>query len=195
MVLSNYQPRRNSRDSFQQVTDLAVNLADSKSFTSPINHLGTYGTPTRKLNSAQKNSTVTEIPTRSEIKPPIRMQYEQNPNYYKQQYKESHELVIPEKDLVELHDKILQRDEILIQKDGQLDQCRAHITELQEEIGKQEAKLAAVELYASEVQRKNDLIGREMNEKNTRINELETADWIRKAQELQVIESLNYEPS
>jgi hypothetical protein len=102
------------------------------------------------------------------------------------QYLEKSEKLIHHNELLELNEKILEKEELLIKKENELKLYKSEAESLREEAEKFKSKLRALELYASELQRKNDLLARELNERNATIREMENTDWTRKAQILSV---------
>lgn len=85
-------------------------------------------------------------------------------------------------ELLELNERVLQRDEVIFQRDNQIGLYKNEIESLKDECGKLKSKLHAVELYASELQRKNDLLSHEISERNGIIQEIQSVDMGMKAQ-------------
>ena len=85
-------------------------------------------------------------------------------------------------ELLELNEKVLQKEEAIFQRDNQISLYKNEVESLKDECGKLKSKLHAVELYASELQRKNDLLTHEISERNAIIQELQSVDIGMKAQ-------------
>ena len=84
-------------------------------------------------------------------------------------------------EILELNEKILDREETIIKREGELKLYKNEVESLREESDKMKSKLKALELYASELQRKNDLLVRDIGEKNQYLQEMENTDWTKKA--------------
>jgi len=79
-------------------------------------------------------------------------------------------------EILELNEKVLEKEEIVIKREGEINLYKNEVESLRDECGRAKSKLHAVELYASELQRKNDLLTQEIGERNTIIQELQSAD-------------------
>ena len=84
-------------------------------------------------------------------------------------------------DNLEIHGKLLEREEALLKRESELRLAQNEIESLREDNEKLRSKLKAVELYASEIQRKNDMTQRELAEKNSVINDLQNTDFAQKS--------------
>jgi predicted nucleic acid-binding Zn-ribbon protein len=69
-----------------------------------------------------------------------------------------------------------------MKKDNEIKLYKGEIDAIREDADRQRSKLKAIELYATELQRKNDLLSRDLVEKNNQIREMESTDWTKKAQ-------------
>lgn len=90
--------------------------------------------------------------------------------------------LIHHNEILELNEKVLEKEEAVIKRENEINLYKNEIESLRDECGKIRSKLHAVELYASELQRRNDLITQEIAEKNAIIQELQSADLGLKAQ-------------
>ena len=79
-------------------------------------------------------------------------------------------------EILELNEKVLEKEEIVMKREGEINLYKNEVESLRDECGRVKSKLHAVELYASELQRKNDLLTQEIGERNTIIQELQSAD-------------------
>ena len=79
-------------------------------------------------------------------------------------------------ELLNLNERFLEKEETVMKKENEINLYRNEIESLKDECGRFKSKLHAVELYASELQRKNDLLTQEITEKNTIIQELQSSD-------------------
>lgn len=79
-------------------------------------------------------------------------------------------------ELLELNERVLEKEEMVIKREGEINLYKNELESLRDECGRVKSKLHAVELYASELQRKNDLLTQEIGERNTIIQELQSAD-------------------
>ena len=85
-------------------------------------------------------------------------------------------------ELLELNERVLEKEEVVLKRENEINLYKNEIDSLRDECGKFKSKLHAVELYASELQRKNDLLTQEIAEKNTMIQEIQSTDLNLKAQ-------------
>ena len=79
-------------------------------------------------------------------------------------------------EILELNEKVLLKEEAVFKKENEINLYKSEIDSLRDECGKLRSKLHAVELYASELQRKNDLLTHEISERNAIIQELQSSD-------------------
>src|SRR5690349_17119660 len=84
-------------------------------------------------------------------------------------------------ELLKLNEKVLDQEEKIFKRDNEMNVYKGEIEALKDECGKLKSKLHAVELYASELQRKNDLLTYEISERNNIIQELQASDLGQKA--------------
>jgi hypothetical protein len=85
-------------------------------------------------------------------------------------------------ELLELNERVLEREELIMKKENELKLYKGEVDAIRDDADRQRSKLKAIELYATELQRKNDLLSRELVEKNNQIREMESTDWTKKAQ-------------
>lgn len=79
-------------------------------------------------------------------------------------------------EILELNERVLQKEEAVFKKENEINLYKSEIDSLRDECGKLRSKLHAVELYASELQRKNDLLTHEISERNIIIQEFQSSD-------------------
>ena len=82
---------------------------------------------------------------------------------------------------MEVHGKLLEKEETLLKREGEFKLAQNEIVALREDNEKLKAKLKAIELYASDLQRKTDLMQRELTEKNSILNNLQNTDFAQKS--------------
>lgn len=90
--------------------------------------------------------------------------------------------MIHHNELLELNERVLEKEEAVLKKENEINLYNNEIESLRDECGKLKSKLHAVELYAFELQRKNDLLTQEIAERNSVIQELQSTDLGIKAQ-------------
>ena len=61
-------------------------------------------------------------------------------------------------ELLELNERVLEKEEMVIKREGEINLYKNELESLRDECGRVKSKLHAVELYASELQRKNDFL-------------------------------------
>lgn len=99
----------------------------------------------------------------------------QNPQV-QEQFVEKKSNLVHHNEILQLNERVLEKEEAAFKKEGEINLYRNEIQSLRDECGKVKSKLHAVELYASELQRKNDLLTQEISERNALIQELQSAD-------------------
>ncbi len=99
--------------------------------------------------------------------------------------KNSH--LVHHNEILGLNEKVLEKEEIVLQKDNEINLYRHEIESLRNECGKLKSILTTIELHASELQRTNDILTQEIKERNTIIQELQSADLGMKTQ-LNIVE-------
>jgi hypothetical protein len=75
----------------------------------------------------------------------------QSPSQVQPQYVEKSEKLAIQNELLELNERILQRDDLLMKKENELKLYKQEIEALRDDCLKSQSKLKAIELYASEL--------------------------------------------
>lgn len=108
--------------------------------------------------------------------------------FYRSQFADSQ--AGAQNELLYLFQRVRECEDIIAQKDKDIEACQKEIHYLLDEAEKLNVKLKAVEVYASDLQRKNDELLKELAEKNQKLIDYQTNDWAKISQEQAVTREL-----